>query len=297
MNYLRPDIKRGNITPDEDDLVIRLHSLLGNRWSLIAGRLPGRTDNEIKNYWNTHLSKRLRNQGTDPKTHKKQSGPQSTNNKKRSKINNSTTTTTTSTNHTKSNNKRKKNITNADNKVEAVNKITTMVTRNNVDPKRQKVHLPKPIRVTRNYSFEGNNATTSGSSSQEKAGSSEGTSVNGDDQVDVSWLSFKDGEDADVGLLVNDHHDRDQEQHDYHDYHYVNGSSSNQHEYNFECESQNIVCAEGQVHNATLQKLYEEYQQLLRTEDQQQQQQQYHHHHHHHHEQVELDLFAESLLI
>ncbi|EEF43411.1 transcription factor MYB1 [Ricinus communis] len=59
MNYLRPDIKRGNITPDEDDLIIRLHSLLGNRWSLIAGRLPGRTDNEIKNYWNSHLSKRL----------------------------------------------------------------------------------------------------------------------------------------------------------------------------------------------------------------------------------------------
>ncbi|KAL2893301.1 Transcription factor MYB30 [Bienertia sinuspersici] len=62
MNYLRPDIKRGNITSEEDDLIIRLHGLLGNRWSLIAGRLPGRTDNEIKNYWNTHLSKRLRSQ-------------------------------------------------------------------------------------------------------------------------------------------------------------------------------------------------------------------------------------------
>ncbi|GMI86439.1 MYB DOMAIN PROTEIN 123, TRANSPARENT TESTA 2 [Hibiscus trionum] len=59
MNYLRPGIKRGNISPDEADLIIRLHRLLGNRWSLIAGRLPGRTDNEIKNYWNTFLSKRL----------------------------------------------------------------------------------------------------------------------------------------------------------------------------------------------------------------------------------------------
>ncbi|CAM8945330.1 unnamed protein product [Rhodiola kirilowii] len=59
MNYLRPDIKRGNITDQEDDLIIRLHSLLGNRWSLIAGRLPGRTDNEIKNYWNTRLSKKI----------------------------------------------------------------------------------------------------------------------------------------------------------------------------------------------------------------------------------------------
>lgn len=60
LNYLRPDIKRGNISPDEEELIIRLHRLLGNRWSLIAGRLPGRTDNEIKNYWNTHVSKKLR---------------------------------------------------------------------------------------------------------------------------------------------------------------------------------------------------------------------------------------------
>ncbi|XP_062097323.1 transcription factor MYB1-like [Humulus lupulus] len=59
LNYLRPDIKRGNISPDEEDLIIRLHKLLGNRWSLIAGRLPGRTDNEIKNYWNTTLCKKL----------------------------------------------------------------------------------------------------------------------------------------------------------------------------------------------------------------------------------------------
>ncbi|XP_019230336.1 PREDICTED: myb-related protein Myb4-like isoform X2 [Nicotiana attenuata] len=59
LNYLRPDIKRGNISPDEEDLIIRLHKLLGNRWSLIAGRLPGRTDNEIKNYWNTNIGKKL----------------------------------------------------------------------------------------------------------------------------------------------------------------------------------------------------------------------------------------------
>ncbi|KAF6165892.1 hypothetical protein GIB67_012789 [Kingdonia uniflora] len=58
MNYLRPDIKRGNISQEEEELIIRLHKLLGNRWSLIAGRLPGRTDNEIKNYWNTNLSKK-----------------------------------------------------------------------------------------------------------------------------------------------------------------------------------------------------------------------------------------------
>ncbi|KAL5547789.1 hypothetical protein UlMin_003020 [Ulmus minor] len=57
-NYLRPDIKRGEMSEEEEDLIIRMHKLLGNRWSLIAGRIPGRTDNEVKNYWNTHLNKK-----------------------------------------------------------------------------------------------------------------------------------------------------------------------------------------------------------------------------------------------
>ncbi|XP_027099596.1 transcription repressor MYB6-like [Coffea eugenioides] len=67
INYLRPDLKRGNFAEDEEDLIIKLHALLGNRWSLIAGRLPGRTDNEVKNYWNSHLSKKLKSMGIDPK--------------------------------------------------------------------------------------------------------------------------------------------------------------------------------------------------------------------------------------
>ncbi|CAF1701526.1 hypothetical protein YC2023_037006 [Brassica napus] len=61
INYLRSDLKRGNITPEEEDLVVKLHSTLGNRWSLIASHLPGRTDNEIKNYWNSHLRRKLHN--------------------------------------------------------------------------------------------------------------------------------------------------------------------------------------------------------------------------------------------
>ncbi|KAE8654204.1 hypothetical protein F3Y22_tig00117056pilonHSYRG01111 [Hibiscus syriacus] len=45
INYLRPDFKRGNFT-EGDELVIKLHSLLGNKWSLIAGRLPERIEEE-----------------------------------------------------------------------------------------------------------------------------------------------------------------------------------------------------------------------------------------------------------
>ncbi|VAI68733.1 unnamed protein product [Triticum turgidum subsp. durum] len=69
-NYLRPDIKRGRFTDDEEKLIIHLHSLLGNKWSSIATKLPGRTDNEIKNYWNTHLRKKLLGMGIDPVTHR-----------------------------------------------------------------------------------------------------------------------------------------------------------------------------------------------------------------------------------
>ncbi|OMO55511.1 hypothetical protein CCACVL1_27210, partial [Corchorus capsularis] len=58
LNYLKPNIKRGDFEDDEVDLIIRLHKLLGNRWSLIAGRIPGRTANDVKNYWNTHLLKK-----------------------------------------------------------------------------------------------------------------------------------------------------------------------------------------------------------------------------------------------
>ncbi|CAL9085519.1 unnamed protein product [Musa textilis] len=69
INYLRPDIKRGNFTEEEESLIIDLHSLHGNKWSTIAASLPGRTDNEIKNYWNTHLRKKLLRMGIDPVTH------------------------------------------------------------------------------------------------------------------------------------------------------------------------------------------------------------------------------------
>ncbi|KAM5561802.1 transcription factor MYB8-like [Rosa sericea] len=64
LNYLRPNIKRGSFEQEEVELIIKLQRLLGNRWSLVAARLPGRTGNDVKNYWNCHLSKKINAQET-----------------------------------------------------------------------------------------------------------------------------------------------------------------------------------------------------------------------------------------
>ncbi|KAM1406161.1 hypothetical protein ACFXTH_000859 [Malus domestica] len=230
MNYLKPDIKRGNITSDEDDLIIRLHSLLGNRWSLIAGRLPGRTDNEIKNYWNTHLSKRLISEGTDPNTHKKLSELIAKENKRRE-------------------NQSCKNRNNKKEMVKTMMKSKTK-TGQHVEPQKPKVHLPKPTRITsflslpRNDSFTSSTTVTTASSIQDLNGGGGGAfGVN-------PWCNNG------VVLCVGD---PDQDP--------INSSADG-----------------GDDHS--LENLYEEYLQALLTD-----------HHHDHQNQLELDSFAESLLI
>ncbi|KAJ9183368.1 hypothetical protein P3X46_007232 [Hevea brasiliensis] len=70
INYLRPDLKRGSFTAQEEKTIIDIHRILGNRWAQIAKHLPGRTDNEVKNFWNSCIKKKLIAQGLDPNTHK-----------------------------------------------------------------------------------------------------------------------------------------------------------------------------------------------------------------------------------
>lgn len=59
LNYLRPDIKHGPFTDEEDTLILSLYQNLGSRWSVIASKLAGRTDNDVKNHWNTKLKKKF----------------------------------------------------------------------------------------------------------------------------------------------------------------------------------------------------------------------------------------------
>ncbi|KAF7849758.1 hypothetical protein BT93_L0313 [Corymbia citriodora subsp. variegata] len=240
MNYLRPDIKRGNITPDEDDLIIRLHSLLGNRWSLIAGRLPGRTDNEIKNYWNTHLSKRLQRSQDTHLMHR------STANKRRK-----TTAKSTQESSKKSKHNNKK----------SPNKASAEAT------ERPKLHLPKAIRVTtsfllpRNNSFDCNTAI-SWSSSQGGLLDREAAHVARSDETAGA-----------LGFFVGDPQDRGHHE-------FFNGTNDDNiaNPHHLECPTEEEPAKD---QNGTLEKLYEEYLQLLRTED----------------DVAQLDSFAESLLM
>ncbi|OVA10998.1 SANT/Myb domain [Macleaya cordata] len=68
VNYLRPGLKKSHLTPQEESLIIELQALWGNKWSMIARCLPGRTDNEIKNYWRTHLKSKEKSSSYERKS-------------------------------------------------------------------------------------------------------------------------------------------------------------------------------------------------------------------------------------
>ncbi|XP_065855224.1 transcription factor MYB97-like [Euphorbia lathyris] len=59
-NHLRPNLKKGSFSPNEERLIVELHAKFGNKWARMASLLPGRTDNEIKNYWNTRVKRHQR---------------------------------------------------------------------------------------------------------------------------------------------------------------------------------------------------------------------------------------------
>lgn len=64
MNQLNPELKKKNWTCEEDRIILTLRSQLGNRWSTIANHLPGRTDNSVKNRFNSTIQRAMKDCST-----------------------------------------------------------------------------------------------------------------------------------------------------------------------------------------------------------------------------------------
>ncbi|KAK1261267.1 Transcription factor GAMYB [Acorus gramineus] len=60
--HLKPGLNKSKLSEKEKQLIVRLHSQFGNHWSIIASQIPGRTDNEVKNYWHTRVKRLQREQ-------------------------------------------------------------------------------------------------------------------------------------------------------------------------------------------------------------------------------------------
>ncbi|KAL7149836.1 hypothetical protein ABFS83_05G068000 [Erythranthe nasuta] len=204
MNYLRPGIKRGNISEDEEDLIVRLHGLLGNRWSLIAGRLPGRTDNEIKNHWNTHLLKKLKNSGlhvntlrdsikSAAKPKKSAAGAVAGKKKKKQKK-------VVDVNVEEKISNSEKALTVDQEKVSNKSEDINTNINNNDNPAKIKVYLPKPMRVSPGFSRTSSYDSLVSGASNSDGGGEAAAPENGVSYMPVAWPALFEMEYGNYGV-------------------------------------------------------------------------------------------------